>query len=105
MARTIRNPKIDSRSARAKLPQRPEPYWTVISEGCALGYRRGSKGGKWIARFRDSSEFVNEQCVRHLWHCINCNAEFEMSAYFPTDTNPRISDEEMRKVFLSDVME
>ena len=53
MARTIRNPKIDSRSARAKLPQRPEPYWTVISEGCALGYRRGSKGGKWIARFRD----------------------------------------------------
>ena len=36
-----------------KLPQRPEPYWTVISEGCALGYRRGCKGGKWIARFRD----------------------------------------------------
>ena len=53
MARTIRNPKIDSRSARAKLARRPEPYWTVISEGCALGYRRGSKGGKWIARFRD----------------------------------------------------
>ena len=53
MARTIRNPKIDSRSARAKLPQRPEPYWTVISEGCALGYRRGTKGGKWVARFRD----------------------------------------------------
>ena len=53
MARTIRNPKIDSRSARAKLPQRSEPYWTVISKGCALGYRRGSKGGKWIARFRD----------------------------------------------------
>ena len=53
----------------------------------------------------ESSEFVNEQCVRHLWHCINCNAEFEMSAYFPTDTNPRISDEEMRKVFLSDVTE
>ena len=53
MARTIRNPKIDSRSARAKLPRRAEPYWTVISEGCAVGYRRGSKGGKWIARFRD----------------------------------------------------
>lgn len=53
MARTKRNPKIDSRSARAKLAQRPEPYWTVISQGCALGYRHGSKGGKWIARFRD----------------------------------------------------
>src|SRR5262249_37803108 len=26
-----------------------------ISEGCALGYRRGSKGGTWIARFRDEA--------------------------------------------------
>jgi integrase len=53
--RTIRNPKIDSRSARTKLPRRAEPYWTVISGGCALGFRRGSKGGKWIARFRDEA--------------------------------------------------
>ena len=51
----------------------------------------------------DSSEFVNEQCVRHLWHCINCNAEFEMSAYFPNNTDSKISDEKMRKVFLSDL--
>src|SRR5665213_2958304 len=55
MARTVRNAKIDSRSARARLAQRAEPYWTVISEGCALGYRRGSKGGTWVARFRDDS--------------------------------------------------
>jgi integrase len=53
MARTVRNPKIDSRSARAKLQQRREPYWTVISAGNALGYRRGAKGGTWIAKFRD----------------------------------------------------
>jgi integrase len=53
MARTVRNPKIDTRSARAKLGERREPYWTVISEGCALGYRRGAKGGTWIAKFRD----------------------------------------------------
>src|SRR5262249_29087915 len=38
MARTVRNPKIDTRSARARLPARREPYWTVISAGCALGY-------------------------------------------------------------------
>ena len=55
MARTVRNPKIDSRSARAKLAQRSEPYWVVISGGCVLGYRRGSKGGTWVARFRDES--------------------------------------------------
>src|SRR5215470_66583 len=55
MARTVRNPKIDTRSARTKLPERREPYWTVISEGCAPGYRRGAKGGTWIARFRDDA--------------------------------------------------
>jgi integrase len=27
----------------------------VISEGCALGYRRGAKGGTWIGRFRDEN--------------------------------------------------
>jgi integrase len=52
MARTVRNPKIDTRSARAKLPARREPYWTVLSAGCALGYRKGAKGGTWIVRFR-----------------------------------------------------
>jgi len=54
MARSVRNPKIDTRSARSRLAERREPYWTVISEGCALGYRRGAKGGTWIAKFRDA---------------------------------------------------
>jgi hypothetical protein len=38
--------------SRLKLAQRREPYWTVISRGCAIGYRRGSRGGTWIGRFR-----------------------------------------------------
>src|SRR6516225_5431771 len=53
MARTVRNPKIDTRTARLRLSVRREPYWTVVSAGCALGYRRGAKGGTWIAKFRD----------------------------------------------------
>lgn len=52
MPRTIRNPKLDTRSARAKLPERRDPYWQAISAGCAIGYRRGAKGGTWIARMR-----------------------------------------------------
>src|SRR5262249_52066355 len=52
MARTVRNAKINTRSARVKLSERREPYWTVVSSGCALGYRRGVKGGTWIGRFR-----------------------------------------------------
>jgi integrase len=53
VARTVRNPKIDTRTARSRLPERREPYWTVLSTGCALGYRHGAKGGTWIGRFRD----------------------------------------------------
>ncbi|MEI6559503.1 MAG: site-specific integrase [Rhodospirillaceae bacterium] len=55
MARTVRNAKLDSRSARAKLPARREPYWVVVSKGCAVGYRKGTGGGTWVARFRDDA--------------------------------------------------
>jgi len=44
---------MDTRSARLKLMERREPYWTVVSAGCAIGYRRGTKGGTWVARLRD----------------------------------------------------
>jgi integrase len=53
MARAVRNGRLNTRSARTRLEARREPYWTVISEGCALGYRRGAKGGYWIAKFRN----------------------------------------------------
>jgi integrase len=53
MARTRRNGKLDTRTARAKLAERREPYWTVLVQGGALGYRRGRKAGTWIARWRD----------------------------------------------------
>jgi integrase len=55
MARTVRNPRLNTRSARIKLVARREPFWMVISEGCALGYRRGRNGGTWIAKFRDET--------------------------------------------------
>ena len=54
MARTVRNPKIDSRSARSKLAVRREPYWAAIAPGRHLGYRRlGPEGGTWLAKQRD----------------------------------------------------
>ncbi len=55
MARSKRDAKIDSRTARALLSARTEPYWTVISRGCAIGYRRGNQRGNWIVRFRDEA--------------------------------------------------
>ena len=54
MARTVRNLKLDTRSARAPLKPRREPYWAVIAKGCALGYRKLGQGrGTWVARYRD----------------------------------------------------
>jgi integrase len=50
MARIVRNPKLDTRSARAKLPMRDSPYWVSLAPGCALGYRKGPKGGVWLAK-------------------------------------------------------
>jgi integrase len=35
------------------LPARKNPYWLPISAGCALGYYKGPKGGKWTARLFD----------------------------------------------------
>jgi integrase len=63
MARTVRNARLHTRSARAKLPPRREPYWTVISIGCALGYRHGAKGGTWIARFRDDAKRQHYEAI------------------------------------------
>jgi integrase len=50
MARTLRDTKLDTRASRLRLKARREPYWRSISEGLAVGYRKGAKGGTWIAR-------------------------------------------------------
>jgi hypothetical protein len=47
---TVRNPKLDTRSARAKLVMRDSLYWVPLAPGCALGYRKGPKGGVWVAK-------------------------------------------------------
>ncbi|SUS08660.1 Integrase family protein [Candidatus Defluviicoccus seviourii] len=52
MAQTRRTTKLDSRTARANLPARHAPYWQHLDRGQSLGYRKGAKGGMWIARLR-----------------------------------------------------
>jgi integrase len=52
MARKVSNPTLSSRNSRRPLKRRREPYWQVIVQGCALGYRKHAKGGSWIARYR-----------------------------------------------------
>jgi integrase len=50
MARTLHDAKLDTRASRQRLRKRREPYWRSISGGLAVGYRKGVKGGSWIAR-------------------------------------------------------
>lgn len=51
MARTARNYKLENRTQRIKLGAQHRPYWTIIGQGLYLGYRKGVKGGAWIARY------------------------------------------------------
>lgn len=46
--------KLDTVTAREKLPPRREPYWLRLSKGCYLGYRKmtESSEGTWQARCR-----------------------------------------------------
>jgi hypothetical protein len=52
MGRTVRDRKIDSRTARHQLAVRNAPYWCTIGRGRALGYRRGQTAGSWLAKYR-----------------------------------------------------
>ena len=52
MARTVKNYGMSKRSERERLKERAEPYWTTINEGQHVGYYRGARGGKWVARYR-----------------------------------------------------
>lgn len=50
MARTVRDTKLESRTARGALKASGKPYWRAIEEGLHLGYRKGRTTGKWVLR-------------------------------------------------------
>jgi integrase len=50
MARLVRDAKLETRTARARLPIGPKPYFRRLEIGFHLGYRRLSGAGTWIAR-------------------------------------------------------
>jgi hypothetical protein len=50
MPRTVREKRLDSPAARAKLKTSGKPYWRAIDTGLHLGYRKGLNGGRWVKR-------------------------------------------------------
>jgi integrase len=58
MARLVRDAKLETRTARARLPIGPKPFFRRLEIGFHLGYRRLSNGGTWIARrFAESGRY------------------------------------------------
>ncbi|MDR3527394.1 MAG: site-specific integrase [Rhizomicrobium sp.] len=61
MARTIRDPALDTRTARARLRASGKPYFKAIDTGLHIGYRKGQTGGKWVLRFyREDGKYTVE---------------------------------------------
>ena len=50
MARTVRDAKLETRTARALLKSAAKPYFRAIEQGLHLGYRKGKVGGVWVMR-------------------------------------------------------
>jgi hypothetical protein len=50
MPRTVREKRLDSPAARAKLKHSSKPYWRAVDTGLHLGYRKGLNGGRWVLR-------------------------------------------------------
>ena len=63
MARTGRDSKLDSRSARAKLAASGQPYYRGIDPGLHLGYRKGKTGGKWVVRWRGGADAYKVETI------------------------------------------
>ncbi len=45
--------ELGSRNARLKLKERPQPYFAHVKDALSVGYRKGKRGGTWIARTYD----------------------------------------------------
>jgi len=52
MSRVTQETNLQSPAARARLPIRAEPFYRNVQQGLAVGYRRGKRGGSWLARIR-----------------------------------------------------
>jgi len=61
MARIVQDVKLAKREQRLRLEARKKPYWLTLNEGEHLGYYRGARVGKWVARYRRAGSAGNYQ--------------------------------------------
>ena len=63
MAKTVRDTRLDTRAARARILARSKPYWRSIDPGTHLGYRKGKTGGKWLVRWYAGDGRYQEEMI------------------------------------------
>ncbi len=65
MTRVLENINLGNRGRRLRLAIRKKPYWIALSEGQHLGYYRGRRVSKWVARFRQlaGSRYYQEHTI------------------------------------------
>jgi integrase len=62
MARKIRDSRLETRQARLRLPVPAdrEPYWRLIHLGLHIGYRKSTRGGIWMVRFKQGDKYIKK---------------------------------------------
>ena len=50
MPRAVKDAKLDSRTARSRLKPSAKPYYRGLDHGLHIGYRKGARAGRWVAR-------------------------------------------------------
>lgn len=79
MARHVRNPKIESRTARAKLKPSPKPTFFDLGGKLHLGYRRGKGAGRWVMRVYLGAERYAERTLAEADDLADANGSTVLS--------------------------
>ncbi|GAA0638063.1 tyrosine-type recombinase/integrase [Sphingomonas ursincola] len=61
MARVVQDAKLAKREQRLRLAISKKPHWMTLNEGEHLGYYRGARVSKWVARYRRAGTTENYQ--------------------------------------------
>ena len=65
MARKVVDKKLDSKAERSKLKASPRPYYREIGRGLHLGFRKGKRGGTWVARMYAGNQTYKVESIGH----------------------------------------
>jgi len=81
MAGARKDSRLGTRTARASLKARHQPYWLNIGEGVALGYRRGPQGGSWYCRVYEGAGKYRQDYIAGADDHLDANAETVLTFY------------------------